>query len=126
VPRVHLTRDSVAAGDDSDAPHALAMSIAPPVATAGDLQTLIREIVESRYLPSVMGRATWAAFSNMPLAVISNENAEPNFFWILDSEIEQKLAWQDGDLRLHFTYLATTEPKAAFEILSRCMSAWRA
>jgi hypothetical protein len=54
--RVRLTRDSVAAGDDTDAPHPVLVEL-PAVATVGDFCGWVRS---ARPIASVQGGSTWA------------------------------------------------------------------
>jgi hypothetical protein len=51
VLRLHLTRDSVAAGDDINAPHAKHMQI-EGVATAIDV---VNAVIQCGYLPNISG-----------------------------------------------------------------------
>jgi hypothetical protein len=58
--QLHLTRDSVAAGDYVDAPHERVERLQNDPAAPAELQAQLGEIA-ARYLPSVAGRATWIA-----------------------------------------------------------------
>ena len=123
--RLVLTRDSVAAGDDIDAPHERALADIPPVATLDGLERLIRQVVGGNYLASVAGRATWAAFSNLPLAVYSNLAEQPRMIWLTDRDVTDRLNVRDGTLRMHFVYLAMVDPDTAFDVLRSIRSAWQ-
>jgi hypothetical protein len=122
---LHLTRDSVAAGDDADAPHDRLCEADVDLAAEGNLARLIRLVLETGYLPSVAGPASGAAFSHFPLAVISNIQPALSVMWLTESEIRERLDWRGGRLRIHFAYLAGAEPKLAFDILRSSLSAWR-
>jgi hypothetical protein len=121
---LRLTRDSVAAGDDVDAPHERFVVLEQAVVTPADLQAVLAEIAPG-YLPRVAGTATWAAYSGMPLMVFSNGESAPQPFWLMDSEMG-RLAQREGALSIYFAYLATTPPKTAYEVISLTMRAHRA
>ncbi len=68
--KIHVTRDSVAAGDDCDAPHHREFSF-PDTTTIEDA---INQINKSGYLASIMGGcATWSAASGFPIAVMAQQ-----------------------------------------------------
>jgi hypothetical protein len=69
-------RDSVAAGDDADAPHEWLLPLAPD-ATVADL---LRSIASARYLASIRtGQATWIIEGARPLAVVAQQWMAPRF-----------------------------------------------
>src|SRR5687768_1982539 len=125
--RLHLTRDSVAAGDDFNAPHRRSMTVPLSLSDADAVRTIIEKIVESRYLPgaSMAGTASWAAFSNLPLAVISNVPPELSVFWHMDDEIQRDLDLRGDGLHIYFAYLKMAPPAIAFDVLESCISTWR-
>lgn len=111
----YFTRDSVAAGDDADAPHARDIYV-PDDVTVIDLVQLVWR--EGR-LPSISGgQATWALTSIVPLAVGAQQWPEPRVLrsfapgW---AELDVK----GGTVRLHFSYFAQRDPEVVFDVLRR-------
>jgi hypothetical protein len=112
--RIHLTRDSVAAGDDIDAPHHHSISV--PTSTSA--LSLVQSVLEQRYLPRIAGgKATWVISSHEPFAVCAQEWASPEVL-TLPPAIEA-LDTEDGAMRLHFR-TAQVDPALARRILSEC------
>jgi hypothetical protein len=113
--RLLATRDSVAAGDDVDAPHLLEMD-GPP---GEDLEAAIAMVLRTGYLPSISGgRATWSVSSGTVLAVVAQEWAAPKMFWRMEPSY-RGLDVVRGTLRLHFSYHAQHPPETVYEILRR-------
>ena len=74
--KIHLTRDSVCAGDDVDAPHTRTMSFADEM----PLDSVVDEISRSGYLASIVGgKATWSVVAGQPIAVIAQQWSQPKF-----------------------------------------------
>ncbi|HRX87300.1 MAG TPA: hypothetical protein P5572_19920, partial [Phycisphaerae bacterium] len=112
---LHLTRDSVAAGDDCDAPHSTHV-IVPDCSTALEI---VEEILRRKYLPSISGgRATWVVTSGAPFAVCAQEWAAPQAIGL--QNVVRSLVRDDDKVRLHFSYLAQFDPDVVREVLSRC------
>jgi len=66
--QVFLTRDSVAAGDDVDAPHDMTIT----VPDGSSIEAIVATVAKSGYLASIRGgKATWVATSKIPLAVVA-------------------------------------------------------
>lgn len=113
--RVHLTRDSVAAGDDLDAPHTHRVTV--PDCETG--VALVAEILKHPYLPGISGgKATWVVTSHEPFAVCAQEWPEPKTLKF-PVPIEH-LATEGGEIRLHFSYMGQIEPKTVFDVLWYC------
>lgn len=71
-----IWRDSVAAGDDADAPHEWRIA-ADPDAT---VDRVVRTILSARYLATIAGgEATWIVEGTRPLAVVAQQWTEPSF-----------------------------------------------
>ena len=71
-----IWRDSVAAGDDADAPHEWRLA-ADADAT---VDQVVRTIQSARYLASVAGgEATWIVEGTRPLAVVAQQWTAPRF-----------------------------------------------
>jgi hypothetical protein len=113
--KAYLTRDSVAAGDDADAPHAREIDVPDDVTVTELVQLVWRDA----RLPSISGgQATWALSSIVPLAVGAQQWGAPRIL----SSFPPKLAELDvkgGTVRLHFSYFAQRDPEAVFEVLRR-------
>ena len=74
--QITIWRDSVAAGDDADAPHELLLEVTPQTT----LQEITDYVLGKSYLASISGgRATWTLQSERPLAVIAQQWEQPHF-----------------------------------------------
>lgn len=112
---LHLTRDSVAAGDDLDAPHASTLLVPDDQTT----EALIAAIHASGYLPRIAGgAATWSVVSDRPLAVIAQQWPEPRMVTGLPHPPEQ-LRREGGGYRFHVNYLVQQDPVTVLEVLRR-------
>ncbi len=112
---LHLTRDSVAAGDDLDAPHELALLVTDDTTT----EAMVQAILEANYLPRVAGdRATWTVVSDRPLAVIAQQWTEPRTLTALSHPPEQ-LRREAGGYRFHVNYHVQQDPETVLEVLRR-------
>ena len=114
--QVILRRDSVAAGDDADAPHEQTISVPDGL----DIEAIIARAAQSGYLASISGgKATWSATSKIPLAVVAQEwDYQPKLLSFFPVEPHQ-LDRVDGRLRLYFTYYAQLDPQIVYETLRR-------
>jgi hypothetical protein len=121
--RLRLTRDSVAAGDDADAPHARDLAFPAELRTPEQLQALVAEAA-SHYLPGVAGPACWVTWSRLPLAVFASRWPAPRPLWLTDADLE-RLDRRGDALHLHFVYLAMVDPDVALEVVRLSMSALR-
>jgi hypothetical protein len=110
---VRATRDSVAAGDDADAPHARLFSLADSMT----ILELVSAIAAQGYLASIRGgRATWSVVSGVPLAVVAQQWSEPRAIpWIIPALSD--LDWRDGALCVHFNYHSQLDPDIVLEVL---------
>jgi hypothetical protein len=105
--KVFLWRDSVAAGDDVDAPHEMALDL-PPGSTVG---ALCSRLVTLDYLPSVSGgRATWILEGTRALAVFAQQWASPKFLLAEDMPIAALLK-PKGAPHLEFLYWCQVDPE---------------
>lgn len=121
--RLHLTRDSVAAGDDCDAPHDRREAVARDLHTPADLQSVLAEVAGG-YLPGVAGPACWAAYSRLPLAILSSAWPAPKSVWLTDGDWD-RLDLRGDVLHVHIVYLGTVDPDVAVEVVRRSFSALR-
>jgi len=112
---VRVTRESVAAGDDIDAPHERTFAL--PAGTS--LETALATVMSARYLPSISGGlATWSVASGIPLAVIAQQWQAPRMLFGV-SDNPDALDRAPGLLRLHFNYHAQLDPEIVLEVLRR-------
>ncbi|HEX8319035.1 hypothetical protein [Longimicrobium sp.] len=75
-------RDSVAMGDDVDAPHEWSV----PLASDTSIGALVEAVLRAHYLASVAsGHATWIVEGARPLAVVAQEWAAPR--WLVAPEL---------------------------------------
>ncbi len=113
--RLDLTRDSVAAGDDADAPHRRSADL--PDDTS--VEALVAWIVNAGYLPRIGGgQATWSFVSRRPFAVAAQQWPLPRMLSSIPFDLED-LNWADGVLRVHAVYHVQQDPQAVFDVLER-------
>ena len=108
---LQLTRDSVCAGDDADAPHERSYAVAPGAGWADVLQG----IAACGYLASIAGgQATWVArVEGTPVAVLAQQWDAPRML-----PGQERHAVQVA-VRLHFDYCAQQDPLAVYAALRR-------
>ncbi len=112
---LHLTRDSVAAGDDIDAPHELALLVADDAST----EAMVEAIRTADYLPHIAGgRATWSVVSKRTLAVIAEQWPQPRMVGTLPHPPGQ-LERDGTGYRFHVTYHAQQDPETVLAMLRR-------
>lgn len=108
--KIYVSRRSVAAGDDINAPNSDSLSV--PDGT--DLGKIVRGIAQSGYLPKIAGgQATWSVTSNVPVAIVAQQWAEPR---MLDPLNLNELDLRDGILRLYFNYHAQIDPETVYKV----------
>lgn len=109
--RLYVSRDSVCAGDDTDAPHARVFDVpgTPDVAGA------VEHVLASGYLPSIAGGlATWSIVSAIPVAVVAQQWPKPRHFMVAGLRHVDYVA---DTLRLHFNYHAQIDPETVRNVL---------
>jgi hypothetical protein len=110
--KVYVSRGSVAAGDDIDAPNSESISV--PDGTP--LEEIIGSIAKSGYLPSITGgQASWSVASNIPVAVVAQQWSEPRMFFLLGGM--KDLDNRDGIFRIYFNYHAQVDPEVVYKVL---------
>jgi hypothetical protein len=102
-----ITRDSVAAGDDVDAPHEMLLEFDENE----KVEKIIKTILKSNYLPKIYGgKATWCIIAHKPLAIIAQEWFNPK---VINTTDYLKSA-KEFD-KLHFKYHVQENPEIVFE-----------
>lgn len=112
--KLHLTRDSVAAGDDGDAPHHRDITLPDGIG----MPAVVAAIAGARYLPSIQGgQATWSLTSRRPVAVLAQQWREPKMLFLLDPDDLQQFDFANGTLRVHATYHTQIDPDLVYRVL---------
>ncbi|MBV9878923.1 MAG: hypothetical protein JO180_00425 [Gemmatirosa sp.] len=110
---VVIWRDSVAAGDDADAPHEWVLSV-PPDGTVGDV---VDAIVRARYLASIAGgRATWIVEGAQPIAVVAQQWTAPRWLVAPDSPVAAARR-PTGSPDFEVRYWCQVDPERVYESL---------
>ena len=110
--KVIAIRDTVHASDE---PEPFSFDIADDAPH----QAVLRRAANRAWLPSIQGdRATWAIISNQTLAVVAYQWPDIKFLPGLDGRM-RAADRSRGVLRLHFKYLAQTDPETVYDMLRR-------
>jgi len=119
--KAYVTRDSVAAGDDTD-DHSRTI-VLPDF---DDLRGLVTAVTGAYPLACISGgKATWVLSSGIPIAVIAQEWSAPLLVCGEATGLSE-LDAKAGVLGLHFSYLAQIPPEQAVAVLKRLsLRAWR-
>ena len=113
--RIYTTRDSVAAGDDVDAPHPVTVTVPNGLS----VEELLHEATVATKLPTIAGGcATWCVSSRVPLQVIAEQWSAPRAVRFLTPKLTE-LDASDAEVRFHFSYFAQMEPQVVLEVLRR-------
>jgi hypothetical protein len=113
--KTYVTRDSVYAADDVDAPNAREFTIPDGLPVDG----LVRQVIRLANLPHIAGgKATWCISSMEPLALVAQQWPEPRLLNFIAPE-RSRLDIADDVFRFHFSYFAQQDPEVVFEILRR-------
>lgn len=116
LPLALLTRDSVCAGDDADAPHELTLAC-PRVASIAEL---VRFIAANSKLPSISGgEATWCLSTHRPLAITAQQWTEPRMLVMPDLPASRFIDVGASDARMHWSYFAQEGPEVVFRVVGR-------
>lgn len=110
---VVIWRDSVAMGDDVDAPHEWVM----PAAADASVGAVVGAMLRAPYLASIAGgRATWIVEGAEPVAVVAQQWAAPR--WLVAPEQPVRaLRRPDGRPDLRVRYWCQADPERAYECL---------
>ncbi|TWP46866.1 hypothetical protein FKR81_34220 [Lentzea tibetensis] len=99
--RVRVTRDSVAMGDDTNAPHLMFLEL------LGDptIEIAVRNVLECPYLATIQGgEATWLVVADGTVhAVVAQQWEAPR--WITGRDVR-------APAEIHFRYLRQEDPEA--------------
>jgi hypothetical protein len=111
-------RDSVAAGDDCDAPHELVIAVG-----SDSLGSFVNRLLGAHYLPGISGgRATWILESGRdigrPLAVIAQQWAQPRFLVPPDAHVLTYIEPR-AKPHLHLIYWCQVDPDKVFQCFQR-------
>lgn len=107
-------RDSVAAGDDIDAPHEIKL----PVEESASVAHVIVKVTSTSYLPNISGgRATWIVEAgSQPIAVLAQQWSEPRYLVHAAQPIDQ-LVGNAARCHIYFKYWCQADPDAVLECL---------
>lgn len=110
---VVIWRDSVAMGDDADAPH----EWAAPVAADASIGAVVAAMLRASYLASIAGgHATWIVEGVEPLAVVAQQWSVPR--WLVPPELPAAtLARPDQRPGLQIRYWCQVDPNRVFACL---------
>ena len=110
---VIIWRDSVAMGDDIDAPHEWAVPL-PADATVANLVT---KILRKGYLARIAGGlATWIVEGRQPVAVLAQQWREPR--WLVDSDMPvTALCRGAGRANFEIRYWCQVDPERVYACL---------
>ena len=110
---VIIWRDSVAMGDDIDAPHEWAVPL-PADATVANLVT---KILRKGYLARIAGGlATWIVEGRQPVAVLAQQWREPR--WLVDSDMPvTALCRGAGRANFEIRYWCQVDPDRVYACL---------
>jgi hypothetical protein len=108
--KVHVTRDSVAQGDDVDAPHARQFTFPD----GSSIQEIVNKIVGSGYLASIAGGyASWVVMSNIPIAVLAQQWPAARMLTLSRSD-QDKTGPANGEITLYFEHHQQADPEAIY------------
>ena len=95
---VYLSRASVCAGDDVDAPHNKTIYVSDGM----PILDILSLVSDSGYLPLIAGgKATWSASSNVPIAVLAQQWIKPRPLLTLSNNLSP-LDFESDVLKIHF------------------------
>jgi hypothetical protein len=108
-----IWRDSVAAGDDADAPHEWILALD----ANATVEQVVRTIVAARYLASIStGLATWIVEGARPIAVVAQQWTEPRF--VVDPGLPiRELVKPSGKPHVEVRYWIQVSPDRVFDAL---------
>ena len=110
---VIIWRDSVAMGDDADAPHEWAV----PLPADATVASLVTKILRKGYLAEIAGGlATWIVEGSQPVAVLAQQWSEPR--WLVDSGMPvAALRRKAGRANFEIRYWCQVAPERVYACL---------
>ena len=110
---VTMWRDSVAMGDDADAPHEWIV----PVSGDTPIGEVVAAMLDSHYLASIAsGQATWIVEGERPLAVVAQQWPAPR--WLVAAEAPvSTLVRPAGRPHIEVRYWCQIDPDRVYECL---------
>lgn len=107
-------RDSVAAGDDIDAPHEIEL----PVEEGASVARVVAKVTAAGYLPDISGgRATWIVeVVSQPIAVVAQQWSEPRYL-VPSAQPMAPLIGKSARSQIYFKYWCQADPDAVLECL---------
>jgi len=111
--KIHLTRESVCAADDIDAPHARQIQVPDDCC----LDEIVSYIMKHYELPHIAGgKATWCISSMLPLAVVTQQWRNPEMIRSIPPGLDE-LDCSNGVLRVNISYFAQIDPDVVLTVL---------
>ncbi|MFC6224866.1 hypothetical protein ACFP2F_16575 [Hymenobacter artigasi] len=112
--KVHLTRDSVANGDD---PYSKELT----VSNNASIIEILRVVLHAVFLASIGGgKATWIALSRIPVAVVAQQWAKAKMLTPIPPL--SRLNFSGNVLSMHFDYRVQQDPDLVYEKYQRMHS----
>jgi|WetSurMetagenome_2_1015567.scaffolds.fasta_scaffold1621938_1 hypothetical protein len=113
--KIILTRDSVCAGDDVDAPHETSILIDEN----WKIKRILEEVLNNHYLATIEGgKATWSVACENPIAIIAQQWKEPKLICMSDFPFQGTRGFKEIET-LHFNYHAQDDPDTVHHVLER-------
>ena len=108
-----LTRASVAAGDDADAPHFASVQIDE----SWTILPILEEILRINYLPQIFGgAASWSVSHTQPVAIIAQQWDQPRLIELPDFPYHGTPGYVHLE-HLHFNYHTQLDPDTVYAVL---------
>lgn len=106
----HVTRSSVAAGDDLEAPHSRQFTFPDDSST----QDILNAIITAGYLASIAGGcASWIAMSQIPIAVVAQQWPAARML-TLSLRTQDETVRPNGEMKIHFDYQQQADPEELY------------
>lgn len=113
--KLYISRDSVSATDDADAPHNRELTISSDMS----VEDIVSTIFCSKYLPAIAGgMATWSVVSNLPLAIIAQQWPAPKMLSLIPTCLDE-LNVSGNMIKVHINYHAQQNPDLVFDVLKK-------
>lgn len=111
---LHITRDSVCAGDDID-PESNSRRLS--INDGLSVEEIVGVACSAADLPTIVGgKATWCISSNKPLAIVAQQWPAPKFVSFIQPQLAE-LDLRDDGIWFHTSYFAQQDPDLVYSIL---------